>query len=59
MAILVFLFKSPNKKVKVLGQLPDKREEVAPAHLENLCRVIGDVYVPGARMDIVSGMVHL
>lgn len=54
MVLPAFPFKSPNKKIKVLGRLPDKGEEVALALMEGLCRAIEDVYVPGARVDIVS-----
>ncbi len=54
MALPAFPFKSQNKKVKVLGRLPDKGEEVALAHLEGLCCAIEDVYIPGAIISIVS-----
>lgn len=54
MALPAFPFKSPNKKTKVLGTLPDKGEEVALSHLEGLCLAIQDVYAPGAHVYIVS-----
>ena len=54
MVLPAFPFKSPNKTFKVLGNLPDKGEEVALAHLDGLCRAIEDVYKKGARVDIVS-----
>lgn len=54
MALPAFPFKSPNKKTKVLGTLPDKGEEVALSHLEGLCLAIQDVYAPGAAIYIVS-----
>lgn len=54
MSLPAFPFKSPNKKAKVLGTLPDKGEEVALFHLEGLCLAIRDVYEPGANVFIVS-----
>lgn len=54
MSLPAFPFKSPNKKTKVLGTLPDKGEEVALSHLEGLCLAIKDVYEPGANVFIVS-----
>lgn len=54
MSLPAFPFKSPNKKTKVLGTLPDKGEEVALSHLEGLCLAIKDVYEPGANLFIVS-----
>ncbi|KAL8737192.1 MAG: hypothetical protein Q9181_001918 [Wetmoreana brouardii] len=54
MSLPAFPFKSPNKKTKVLGTLPDKGEEVALSHLEGLCLAIRDVYEPGANVFIVS-----
>lgn len=59
MVLPAFPFKSPNSKVKVLGTLPDKAEDVALAHLNGLCAAIGDVYSPGAILTIVSdGLVY-
>ncbi|KAH6674834.1 Pyoverdine/dityrosine biosynthesis protein-domain-containing protein [Halenospora varia] len=49
-----FPFKSPNKKSKVLGVLPDTGEEIALAHLNGLAAGIQDVYKPGAQIFIVS-----
>ena len=54
MVLPAFPFKSPNKKTKVLGDLPDKGEEVALQHLDGLCRAIEDVYPGGAKLYIVS-----
>lgn len=54
MAIPAFPFKSPNKTTKVIGSLPDKGEEVALMHLQNLSLAIKDVYEPGANVFIVS-----
>ncbi|KAI0886328.1 Pyoverdine/dityrosine biosynthesis protein-domain-containing protein [Annulohypoxylon maeteangense] len=59
MCLPAFPFKSPNTTSKVLGRLPDKAEEFALAHLNGLCAAIGDIYVPGARLMIVSdGLVY-
>ena len=54
MVLPAFPFKSPNKRTKVLGDLPDKGEEVALQHLDGLCKAIGDVYPGGAKVFIVS-----
>ncbi|SLM34376.1 Pyoverdine biosynthesis [Lasallia pustulata] len=54
MVLPAFPFKSPNKKTKVLGDLPDKGEEIALQHLDGLCQAIGDVYPAGGRIFIVS-----
>ncbi len=54
MVLPAFPFKSPNKKTKVLGDLPDKGEEVALQHLDGLCKAIKDVYSGGANVFIVS-----
>lgn len=54
-----FPFKSPNAATKVFGALPDKAEEFALAHLDALCKSIGDVYKGGAELTIVSdGLVY-
>ena len=54
-----FPFKSPNSSVKVLGNLPDKAEDIALAHLNGLCAAIGDIYPPGSVLTIVSdGLVY-
>ncbi|KAI1077747.1 Pyoverdine/dityrosine biosynthesis protein-domain-containing protein [Whalleya microplaca] len=59
MCLPAFPFKSPNTKTKVLGQLPDKAEEVALIHLNGLCTEIGKVYAPGAKLMIISdGLVY-
>lgn len=54
MVLPAFPFKSPNKTYKVLGRLPDKAEELALLHLDELCKEIGEVYHNGAKIDIVS-----
>lgn len=54
MVLPAFPFKSPNKKTKVLGDLPDKGEEIALQHLNGLCKAISDVYPGGAKVFIVS-----
>ena len=54
MVLPAFPFKSPNKKTKVLGDLPDKGEEIALQHLDGLCKAIQDVYPIGAKVFIVS-----
>ncbi|PYH87524.1 hypothetical protein BO71DRAFT_424302 [Aspergillus ellipticus CBS 707.79] len=54
-----FPFKSPNRKHKTLGALPDKGEELALAHLNGLCAAITDIYEPGAILTIASdGLVY-
>ncbi|KAA8649276.1 hypothetical protein EYZ11_007960 [Aspergillus tanneri] len=54
-----FPFKSPNRKSKTLGCLPDKGEQVAMAHLNGLCSAVSDVYTPGAELTIASdGLVY-
>ncbi|KAH0551212.1 hypothetical protein GP486_007470, partial [Trichoglossum hirsutum] len=54
-----FPFKSPNRVEKVLGALPDRGEEVALAHLENLCRAVDEIYEGGSQLVIVSdGLVY-
>ena len=54
-----FPFKSPNNVDKVLGNLPDKAEEVSLALLQGLCDAIQDVYPPGASLVLVSdGIVY-
>jgi hypothetical protein len=49
-----FPFKSANKVYKVLGDLPDKAEELALERLNTMCVRIRDVYKPGARVTIIS-----
>lgn len=59
MVLPAFPFKSPNKQHKVLGTLPDKGEEFSLAHLDGICRAIGDVYDHGATICIASdGIVY-
>lgn len=49
-----FPFKSANKVYKVLGSLPDKAEELALHRLHTMCVRIQEVYLPGARVTIIS-----
>lgn len=59
MCLPAFPFKSPNSRDKVLGNLPDKAEEFALAHLNGICLAINDVYAPGAKLRIISdGLVY-
>jgi pyoverdine/dityrosine biosynthesis protein Dit1 len=59
MVLPAFPFKSPNSDAKVLGNLPDKAEDVALAHLNGMCAAIEDIYSPGAILTIVSdGLVY-
>ncbi|OOF94595.1 hypothetical protein ASPCADRAFT_50487 [Aspergillus carbonarius ITEM 5010] len=59
MILPAFPFKSPNKKNKTLGCLPDKGEDVSIAHLNGLCAAIGETYAPGAKLTIASdGLVY-
>lgn len=59
MVLPAFPFKSPNSKTKVLGELPDKAEEFALAHLNGMCAAMGEIYKPGAQLLIVSdGLVY-
>ncbi|RYG63775.1 TetR family transcriptional regulator, partial [bacterium] len=53
MVLPAFPAKSPNAE-KVLGCLPDMAEELALRCLDNLCREIGEIYSPGARIVICS-----
>ncbi|KJZ69000.1 hypothetical protein HIM_11602 [Hirsutella minnesotensis 3608] len=59
MCLPAFPFKSPNSSTKVLGQLPDRAEVMALAHLNGICLAIKDVYPPGAQITIISdGLVY-
>ncbi|RAL06150.1 isocyanide synthase family protein [Aspergillus ibericus CBS 121593] len=59
MILPAFPFKSPNQKNKTLGYLPDKGEDVSLAHLNGLCKAIGETYAPGAKLTIASdGLVY-
>ncbi|KAI9151854.1 Isocyanide synthase-NRPS hybrid crmA [Paramyrothecium foliicola] len=49
-----FPFKSANKVYKVLGNLPDKAEELALERLNTMCARIQEVYPPGAQVVIIS-----
>lgn len=49
-----FPFKSANKVYKVLGNLPDKAEELALGRLNSMCVRIRHVYSPGASVTIIS-----
>lgn len=54
MCLPAFPFKSANKVEKVFGTLPDKAEELALERLNSMCKRIGDVYPPGAKVTIIS-----
>ncbi|KAJ5455014.1 Pyoverdine biosynthesis [Penicillium desertorum] len=59
MVLPAFPFKSPNRKGKTLGPLPDKGEELGMAYLNGLCAAISDIYDPGAKLTIASdGLVY-
>jgi pyoverdine/dityrosine biosynthesis protein Dit1 len=59
MVLPAFPFKSPNRKDKVMGSLPDLGEELALQHLNGLGESIAEVYGPGATTFIVSdGIVY-
>ena len=49
-----FPFKSTNKVYKVLGTLPDKAEELALERLNSICVRVKEIYIPGARITIIS-----
>jgi len=49
-----FPFKSPNSDFKVLGELPDKGEELSLRALLAFCLSVESIYAPGARINIVS-----
>lgn len=49
-----FPCKSPNTEKKVLGQLPDKAEEVALENLHNFCKSITNIHPPGCKITIAS-----
>ena len=59
MVLPAFPFKSPNRKDKVLGSMPDLGEELALMHLNGLCDSITEIYEPGANITITSdGLVY-
>ncbi|KAI4154545.1 MAG: hypothetical protein LQ341_000328 [Variospora aurantia] len=59
MVLPAFPFKSPNRKDKTLGSLPDLGEELALMHLNGLCESITEVYEHGAKVVITSdGLVY-
>ena len=59
MVLPAFPFKSPNRKDKTLGSLPDLGEELALMHLNGLCESIAEIYEPGANVVITSdGLVY-
>ena len=59
MCLPAFPFKSANKIEKVFGILPDKAEELALERLNTMCIRIGDIYLPGAKLTIISdGLVY-
>ena len=54
-----FPFKSPKRRDKTLGSLPDLGEELALMHLNGLCESIAEVYEQGAKVIIASdGLVY-
>ena len=59
MCLPAFPFKSANKIYKVLGDLPDKAEELSLDRLNNMCIRIKEIYSPGAKLTIISdGLVY-
>ena len=59
MVLPAFPFKSPNRKDKTLGSLPDLGEELALMHLNGLCETISEIYSHGANVVITSdGLVY-
>lgn len=59
MVLPAFPFKSPNRKDKTLGHLPDLGEEIALQHLNGLCESIAEIYQPAANIVITSdGLVY-
>jgi len=59
MVLPAFPFKSPNRKDKTLGSLPDLGEELALMHLNGLCESIAELYKHGANVVITSdGLVY-
>lgn len=59
MVLPAFPFKSPNRKAKTLGALPDLGEELALMHLNGLCESIEEIYEHGANVVITSdGLVY-
>ena len=59
MVLPAFPFKSPNRRDKTLGSLPDLGEELALMHLNGLCESIAEVYDHGAKVVITSdGLVY-
>ena len=59
MVLPAFPFKSPNRKAKTLGALPDLGEELALMHLNGLCESIKEIYEHGANVVITSdGLVY-
>ena len=59
MVLPAFPFKSPNRKDKTLGSLPDLGEEIALMHLNGLCESIAEIYEHGAKVVITSdGLVY-
>ena len=59
MVLPAFPFKSPNRRDKTLGSLPDLGEELALMHLNGLCESIAEIYEQGANVVITSdGLVY-
>ena len=51
-----FPFKSPNRKDKIFGILPDLGEEIRLQHLNGLRERIAEIYQPTA--NIMIGLAH-
>ena len=59
MVLPAFPFKSPNRKDKTIGHLPDLGEEIGLQHLNGLCESIAEIYQPAANVVITSdGLVY-
>ncbi|KAF7727187.1 hypothetical protein EC973_007962 [Apophysomyces ossiformis] len=54
MVLPAFPCKSPNPRTKVLGELPDRTEEIAIAKMNTFCTEVAEYYAPGAELTIVS-----
>lgn len=59
MVLPAFPFKSPNRRDKTIGSMPDLGEELALMHLNGLCESISERYEHGAQVVITSdGLVY-
>ncbi|KAG0168167.1 hypothetical protein DFQ28_004925 [Apophysomyces sp. BC1034] len=54
MVLPAFPCKSPNPRTKVIGELPDRTEEIAIAKMNNFCAEVCEYYPAGAELTIVS-----